>query len=494
MSKESATKAPRHVGIVGAGLTGSLTAALLAKLGFQVTVFEKRERTESTAAPQSNTLSSAASDVTSPVHGNATSPTKRSINLALSYRGLSALRAVDVALEEAVLADAIAMPGRVIHSIDHSSKFQPYGQPGEAIYSVGRQALNEHLYRHLLGCPLVTVHFNTAVLGVDHKTGTCIVKEGEQPEATVQFDLVVGADGAYSKVRDYLLQSHRVNFTRTFVKHGYKELNIPPTTVNNEPAFALEPHNGLHIWPRGEFMMVALPNPDKSFTATLFAPHTGLHGFDSLHDAASEEGKEKILSYFREYFPDALAHMPAVVEDFGRNPVGTLVTVRVDPWALGKVLLIGDAAHAVVPFYGQGANAGFQDGFLLYELIQERLEEGLNGLEDIDLSKCARSFAASRQPAAYALADLCLEHYEDMASNTNSNLYLAYKRIEQGIQKLLPGMFTPLYSMVAFSDVPYHLAIQRAQRQEMVIQTAGLAAFTGSVAAVAWLLYKRWLK
>lgn len=378
MSKESATKAPRHVGIVGAGLTGSLTAALLAKLGFQVTVFEKRERSESTTQ-QSNTLSSAANDLTSPVHGNATSPTKRSINLALSYRGLSALRAVDVALEEAVLADAIAMPGRVIHSIDHSSKFQPYGQPGEAIYSVSRQALNEHLHRHLLGCALVTVNFNTAVLGVDHKTGACIVKEGDLPETTVQFDLVVGADGAYSKVRDYLLQSHRVNFTRTYVKHGYKELNIPPAMVNNELTFALEPHNGLHIWPRGEFMMVALPNPDKSFTATLFAPHTGPHGFDSLHDAASEEGKDKILSYFREYFPDALVHMPSVVEDFARNPVGTLVTVRVDPWALGKVLLIGDAAHAVVPFYGQGANAGFQDGFLLYELIRERLQ-GRDGI------------------------------------------------------------------------------------------------------------------
>ncbi|RYG61929.1 FAD-dependent monooxygenase, partial [archaeon] len=298
MSGNHPDKDRKKIAIVGAGLAGSMAAALLAKLDFDITIFEKRPDHHSVPKP-SNTSSSAATSATSSVHGNATNSLKRSINLALSYRGICALKELDQAILDQVLSDAVPMPGRVIHSKDGSQLFQRYGLPGQQLYSVSRFNLNEALLEHLRRYRNVRVHFSSQVQQIEHMAGRVSVRHysnGDDAEGAGAFeqrdycfDLIVGADGAYSKVRESLLSSQRVNFSRNYVRHGYKELNIPPRMdAGGNPQYALEPHEGLHIWPRGDFMLIALPNPDRSFTATLFAPFAGENGFDQ--HAQNKEG------------------------------------------------------------------------------------------------------------------------------------------------------------------------------------------------------------
>lgn len=525
MSGSHTDKERKRIAIVGAGLAGAMAAALLAKLDFDITIFEKRPDHHAVPKP-SNTSSSAATSATSSVHGNATNSLKRSINLALSYRGICALKELDDSILSQVLSDAVPMPGRVIHSRDGSQLFQRYGQPGQQLYSVSRFNLNEALLEHLRRYRNVRVYFSSQVQVIEHMTGRISVRHygDESDEVAYEqkdycFDLIIGADGAYSKVRESLLSSQRVNFSRSYVRHGYKELNIPPSVdVEGNLQYALQPHEGLHIWPRGDFMMIALPNPDKSFTATLFAPFAGENGFDQHAQGGSgAEGDAAILRYFQTHFPDVLVHMPTLTRDFRTNPVGSLVTMRVDPWAAGRTLLIGDAAHAVVPFYGQGMNAAFQDALMLYQQIQLRLAGahcscpprsplpnpysfpvltlGGSDVSNVDLVQASRTFAALRQPAAYALADLCLEHYHDMARNTQSLTYHLYKHAEQLAQRIVPWAFTPLYSLIAFSDTPYHLAQQQAQKQETAVSLAclglGLGLLAGAVGGAAFLYHKK---
>lgn len=470
--------------ICGAGLAGTMAAALLAQRGFEVDVYEKR--------PAPDLDQEGKADV-------AQSALKRSINLALSQRGMEALAAVG--LLDKAMESAIRMPCRVIHQEGSSMAIkQPYGKPHEAIHSVSRQLLNTLLLQKARSSSSVRFHFGHSLVSAN-RDGTCVFRrdgDGDSSSSGQQlvegrFDLVIGADGAYSAVRESMLKQARVSFSRTYIAHGYKELCIPAKVgADGHPCFALADHEGLHIWPRGAFMLIALPNPDCSFTATLFAPYFGPDGFNSLDETNAKE----VEAYFRRRFPDVVPLIPDVFKEFRDNPVGSLVTVRVDPWNVGSLLLLGDAAHAVVPFFGQGMNAAFEDCLMLDEFLGSRLEAFSAPSSALDeraqrvaaLKAAAKQLAEERRPAANALADLCIEHYADMAANTASTWYLAQKRVEAALHWLFPASFVPLYTMVAFRRIPYHEAVARHERQERVARTvlsASALALAAGV-AVAW--------
>lgn len=452
-SKKASTQEPQHVAVVGAGLAGTMTAALLCKLGFKISVFEKR--------------SDEVEEKFNSEFGTATSATKRSINLALSYRGIKALG--ELGLVEKVLENAIRMPCRVIHNRDGSIKTQAYGKGDETLWSVGRGTLNNILKDYLLevanrtNSKRVSMHFDYH-LHEATSAGHCTFHDHSGNHLLSQsYDLVIGADGAFSAVRDNLLKSGRINFSRQYVRHGYKELTIPAVfDANGKMTWALSNHEGLHIWPRGNFMLIALPNPDFTFTVTLFAPQTGEDSFESINKNDASE----ILRHFNNNFPDIVPLLTNLVQEYRENPVGSLQTLKVDPWNHGKLMVVGDAAHAIVPFYGQGMNAAFQDGYMLYQVISEYLTDN-NSLSTVDLAKCAKEFSKIRQPATNALADLCLEHYHDMASNTASSLYLLHKKVEGFLHHFFPTLFIPEYTMIAFMDLPYHDAVERAHRQNV---------------------------
>jgi kynurenine 3-monooxygenase len=441
-----------------------MTAVLLGKLGYKVTVFEKRNDFSDSGSISSE-------------FGASTSAVKRSINLALSYRGMAAL--AEVGLLDDAMKDAIRMPGRVIHSKDGGVVKQAYGKADEAIWSVGRQTLNLMLLRKAASAgPNVQFHFGRSLSSVDAVTGSCVFESTSTGSLeNYTFDLIIGSDGAFSAVREQMLRQGRVSFSRSYIAHGYKELTIPPVQSpgSSQPEYALKDFEGLHIWPRGQFMLIALPNPDKSFTATLFAPWRGEDGFDSVD---ANDG-QAVVSHFKRHFPDVLPLMPDLAEDYRQNPVGSLQTVRTDPWQLGRVVLLGDAAHAIVPFFGQGMNAAFQDALMLYQIIKKRQEDAAAAdtaksssssvVDLVDLVDAAAEFARIRTPAANSLADLSLDHYHDMASNTASTFYLLQKKVEAGLHFLFPKLFLPMYSMVAFSDVPYHEAVARSRRQDDAI-------------------------
>lgn len=433
--------------------------ALFSKLdGFDIDIFEKRSQFKSCENIHG-------------AFGASVSAQKRSINLALSHRGMVALDACGILHD--VMKEIIRMPRRVIHGRDGKIVYQPYGRPDEAIWSIGRQYLNEKLLTLVENLPNVNIRFNHVLLDAT-KDGRCtFVDNRNNTEIIYQFDIIIGADGAYSATRESILRTSRTNFSRKYVEHGYKELTIPPkvaTETGGDVSYALPDHEGLHIWPRGRFMLIALPNPDKSFTATLFAPFHGEDGFDSL-DSSNAEAVE---NYFRRHFPDVMPVIESTLcHDFRENPVGSLVTMRVRPWNLGKIVLIGDAAHAVVPFFGQGMNAAFEDAFILYNLFKNSLDG-----QPINIENILDEFSKRRQPATDALADLCIEHYDDMAKNTNSAIYLLRSRFNALLRAVFPRYFIPLYSMVAFTSIPYDEAVQRADAQDTYLNALFLTGAT----------------
>lgn len=456
MSEERPTK----IAVIGAGLAGSMVAVLMARLNYQVEMFEKR------ADPRV----SVKENDTDTEFGRSTNAAKRSINLALSKRGQDALE--EVGCLDTIMKNAIKMPGRVIHQLgsERSKDLvvkQAYGTPDQAIWSVSREGINMKMLDQAVNeSPNVSVFFSHSLLNASTQTGRCVFyNEIAKVEVTKDFDLIIGADGAYSALRDNMLRQGRIDFSRKFIAHGYKELCIPPSYDQfGEASYALDDHQGLHIWPRGDFMMIALPNPDYSFTATLFAPYQGEDGFDSI-DANDDKS---VNDYFNKHFPDLVPLIPNLHDEFKNNPVGSLVSVNVGNWRKGKCLLIGDAAHAVVPFYGQGMNAAFEDGHILYNILKDlrskKREEDRTSPEV--LLAGAEIFAIERKPAGYALADLCLEHYHDMASNTASNLYLFRKKVEAVLHYLFPSSFVPIYTLVAFTTTPYHHIISLQKRYD----------------------------
>jgi kynurenine 3-monooxygenase len=378
------------------------------------------------------------------------------------------------------MSRAVAMPARAIHGVNAGSDVvtQAYGLPGQAIYSVSRSHINCALLDACSENPLIRLEFGSSLHSLS-AAGELTVSQGRDGDVTKSRPLlVIGADGAFSAVRAALLRNSRIDFAQKFIRHAYKELSLP-CTKNGD--YALPSPNALHIWPRGDFMLIALPNSDHSFTCTLFAPW---ETFDSL-DAAVDD-HSGIRAFLTTHFPDAAQLIPTPEAQWKENPASALIEIRVSPWASGtspRVLIIGDAAHATVPFYGQGMNAALEDTLCFGEAI-----DAANG----DITTAAASFAASRGPAGTALCDLSMANYDEMAHKTASFWFRARASLERTLHSIAPKFWIPLYSMVAFSRIPYHDAVRRAKRQDMILDlclgvtTIGVIGLT---AATVWRTY-----
>lgn len=415
----------RAVTILGAGLVGSVLAVLLRKRGYEVTVYERRPdmRTEAIGAG-------------------------RSINLAMSNRGWKALELAG--LREDIEAIAIPMPGRFLHQEDGSSAFQAYGKNGEAIYSVSRGELNKKLME-LAEQHGAKILFNHRCSRVDIARNTIYIQDDQGKEEPVICDLLFGADGAFSSLRTAMSFTDRTNFSQYYIEAGYKELNIP---AGPDGSWLIE-KNALHIWPRHNYMMIALPNIDGSFTCTLFFPFEGAPSFSSL------KTEEEVRRFFEKEFPDAVSLMPTLVHDFMNNPVSSLITTKIFPWRHeDKSCLIGDAAHAIVPFYGQGMNAGFEDCTVLEGLMEEHGE---------DWSRILSLFEGQRKPNADAVADLALNNFIEMRDKVADPVFLERKKIEKDLGLRYKGRFNAVYEMVSFSHTPYAYAWHCIQAQDILL-------------------------
>lgn len=414
--------------IVGAGLAGTLLAGILGKAGYRVDLYEKRPDPRIVEPPPG-----------------------RSINLALSLRGLHALR--EVGLAEEALRNAIPLRGRMMHARDGTLSFQPYGKDdSESINSISRAGLNLLLVNAAARYPGVRLFFRQRCTGIDLQTAAIdVLDESSGQTRHVPCNVVIGADGAYSTVRYKMQTLERFNYQQDYLNYGYKELTMPPQTGGGH---RMEKH-ALHIWPRQSFMMIALPNLDGSFTCTLFWPYQGPSSFAAL--AAESD----VRRFFNEQFPDALALMPQLVEQYQKNPLGPLLTVRCAPWhAGGKIVLLGDAAHAVVPFLGQGMNAAFEDCTVLAECL---------AAHPGDCMAAFSAFEVRRKVNTDTLADLALWNFVEMRDHVGSPLFLLHKRVENFLHRLLPRLYLPLYTMIQFSRIPYSQARQRARRQDGIV-------------------------
>ena len=421
--------AQKEVTIIGAGLVGSLLSIYLAKRGHKVSVYERLPdmRKEKIAAG-------------------------RSINLALSDRGIKALE--EVGIMDEIKKIAIPMHGRFMHNIDGSTAYQPYGAEGQFINSVSRADLNKKLM-DLAVSHGVQIFFDQRLDHANWKTKQLVFQDTVNLTAsTLSFQLLFGADGAFSAARlTHHLQHDRFQYQQYYIDYGYKELHIPPG-ANGE--FLIE-KNALHIWPRGNYMLIALPNMDGSFTCTLFFPFEGEPSFASLTK------KESVQSFFEKTFADALPLMPTLLEDFFNNATSSLVTVKCYPWIRADhFALIGDAAHAIVPFFGQGMNCGFEDCSVL---------DGLIGEYGDDWNSILSSFQQLRKPDADAIAELALNNFVEMRDKVADPRFLLQKKIEAAFSKNHPDKWIPAYAQVTFSPhIRYSEALQKSSRQEAIMQ------------------------
>ncbi|MCB0612145.1 MAG: FAD-dependent monooxygenase [Phaeodactylibacter sp.] len=415
----------KHAIIVGAGLVGSLWAVLLAKRGYAVDVYELREDPRQAGF----------------IGG-------RSINLAMSTRGWRALQKAGI--ENKIREVAIPMRGRMMHSEAGELTFQPYGKEGQAIYSVSRGGLNIELIQIADQYKGLRFHFAQKCLGVDLRANTVHFEHtGTGERRSVQAPLIFGTDGAFSAVRRSMMKLPRFNYSQQYLEYGYKELHIPPLP---DGSHAID-ENALHIWPRGQFMMIALPNIDGSFTGTLFLPFEGeANSFQQL------QTDEQILDFFRQHFSDSIPLIPGLLEDFRHNPTAGLATIRCLPWCYeDKVLLIGDASHAIVPFYGQGMNSGFEDCSILDELMETHQD---------NWSHIIKAFNQDRPKDANAVADLALRNFVEMRDRVADPRFLLRKEIEAHLNEKYPEDFLPLYSQVTFSHIPYSHALAEGLAQD----------------------------
>lgn len=413
--------------IIGAGLVGSLHAVYLAKRGVQVELYERRPDMRSTNISAG-----------------------RSINMAISHRGLKAVERVG--LKQKVLDMVIPMPGRMIHDLEGKTNFQPYGKEGQQINSISRGGLNALLMTEAENAG-VKIHFNQRCVGLNLDEGKAVFQNQiTQEETTVFAKQIYGTDGAFSEVRHHLMRTERFNYAQDFLPHGYKELSIPPAA---DGRFRLD-ENALHIWPRGGFMLIALPNLDGSFTVTLFLSYEGAPAFEKL------KTPQDVTAFFEQQFPDAVPHMPTLVDDFFTNPTSSLVTVRCFPWSYkDKVLIFGDASHAIVPFYGQGMVSGFEDCYVFDQLADTLWH---------DKEKLFKQFEKSRKPDAEAIADLALRNFIEMRDSVANPRFLLRKKIEKAINERFPQKWIPLYSMVTFSDMRYSEALEIGQEQDKIME------------------------
>ncbi len=413
--------------LIGAGLAGSLLSIYLARRGFKVEIFERRPDMRATEIGAG-----------------------RSINLALSARGLHALE--KVGLKGRIMQIAIPMKGRMLHSLTGELNLVPYGRKeSEVINSVSRAELNMQLM-NAAEQQGVEFHFKQKCTGIDFESRELKLRdEITHQDSIKQTEIVIGTDGSASAIRTEMAKTLDGTFTKDDLEHGYKELTIPAAA---DGRFLLE-KNALHIWPRRSYMLIALPNLDGSFTCTLFFPMKGDPSFESL------KTEKAVLAFFEQQFPDAVALMPTLVEDFFTNPTGALATIRCQPWHVkDKACLLGDAAHAIVPFFGQGINCGFEDCVVLDECIEK-----YRG----DWQKIFQEFCGVRKVNTDAIADLSLANYLEMRDNVAGPKFLLRKQVEFALEKKYPEKFIPKYSMVSFHRIPYSVALEKGKIQEKIL-------------------------
>jgi len=432
--------------LIGSGLAGGLLAAYLGRRGHDVDLYERR------ADPREGNL----------VGG-------RSINLAISTRGIHALEQIGIADE--ALKHAIPMRGRMIHNRTGALHFSPYDvDPKNCINSIGRGALNTTVIEAAQRYPNVRVRFNHKCTDVDLESAVAHLETVNGP-VTAQGDAIIGVDGAFSAVRKSMqIKINNFHYDESYLAHGYKEVTIPP---GPDGSWRME-KNALHIWPRKSFMMIALPNPDGSFTCTLFWEFEGPRSF------AAAKTDDDVRRFFNEEFQDAVPLMPTLLEDFRNNPTGSLVTVRCAPWFYrDKVCLVGDAAHAVVPFYGQGMNAAFEDCVVLDESLETFSDNPERAFAD---------YFCRRKQNADALADLAIGNFVEMRDKTASKTFRAKKKLDHALEAALPGIYLPLYTMVTFTRIPYARAAKRAHVQDRIVQAALIGFLVLVIVALAALL------
>lgn len=413
------------IAIIGGGLSGSLLAICLAKRGAQVELYERRGDIRKGQAAAG-----------------------RSINLALSTRGIEALKRVGLA--EQVLNDAIPMNGRMMHSVDGQLTYQAYGKEGQYINSVSRSLLNIKLLELADEFDNVKILFKQKCVDVDLNKNTAVMEDENGVQTNITADILFGSDGSFSAVRNEMQKTSRFTYSQTYENYGYKELEIVP---GPDSSFQAEEH-ALHIWPRGEFMMIALPNPGGNFTCTLFLPYEGERSFEKL------QTPQEIEAFFKQYFADALPMMPNYVEDFMSNPTGSLVTIRCNPWVNKKFALIGDAAHAVIPFYGQGMNCSFEDVKELDEIIEAHYPNW----DDI-----FKNYQDARIKNANAIADLACKNFVEMRDLVGRPEFMRFKKIDNDLCAHYPEMYKSQYELVSFSKTSYKYAQDMGYKNEALI-------------------------
>jgi len=417
---------PQTVTLIGAGLNGPLLGLELAKRGFRVDIYERR--------PDMRRVQIAAG---------------RSINLAISTRGIHALK--QAGLWETMHKIVIPMKGRMMHSASSELTFQRYGKDdSEVINSISRAELNIALM-NAAEAQGVKIHFQERCTGVNFKTGALRLRNEETGnEGTVECDVVIGCDGSASAIRGQMLRRSRFNFSQHYLNYGYKELTIPA----REGKHVLE-INALHIWPRGNYMLIALPNIDGTFACILFLPFEGTDSFERLTTP------DTMNDFFREHFPDTVPLMPDLAANFFANPTGAMVTIKCSPWHVGgKALLLGDAAHAIVPFFGQGINCGFEDCTVLLELLDRY---------GADWERVFSEFETARKENTDAIADMAVENFVEMRDRVADPRFLLRKKVELALETRFPNRFVPKYAMVTFHRVPYVVALRRGQIQDKML-------------------------
>jgi len=415
------------VTLIGAGLNGPLLALGLVKRGFNVEIYERR--------PDMRRVRMSAG---------------RSINLALSTRGIHAL--TQAGLWQGMQNIIIPMKGRMMHSPSSELTFQPYGKDeSEVINSISRAELNIALM-NAAEAQGVKIHFDRRCTEIDLRTGAVQMRdEHTGSQRTVEGGVVLGCDGSASAIRNAMLKLNRFNFSQQYLDYGYKELTIPAGSGRKH---VLETH-ALHIWPRGNFMLIALPNIDGTFACILFLPFEGNDSFAQLNTPAA------VTQFFQARFPDAVPLMPDLADNFFANPTGSMVTVKCSPWHVeGRALLLGDAAHAIVPFFGQGINCGFEDCTILMELMDRH---------GADWERVFREFEKARKVNTDAIADLAVENFIEMRDRVADPHFLFRKKVELALETKYPGLFVPKYAMVTFHRIPYATALKRGRIQEAIL-------------------------
>lgn len=426
MSEQQASK---NALVIGSGLVGSLWAVYLSRAGYKVEVYERRSdmRLQRMSAG-------------------------KSINLAMSFRGWKALEEVGIA--EQIRQIAIPMYGRELHHPDGATKYQPYGNHEQAIYSVSRGDINATLMSIAEKNNGVHIHFNQECINMDLKGGKASFRHTQTGTITeASADVIFATDGAFSAARYHGMQRlDRFTYSQTYIPDGYREILLP---ANPDGTHKLSP-NALHIWPRGRFMLIALPNFDGSYTCTLFMPFE-----DHEHCFNNLDSREKVTAFFREVFPDFYNMMPEVADHWEEHPLSSLAIIRCFPWTHGKLALMGDAAHATVPFFGQGMNCGFEDCSVMWQLMQEYKE---------NWPLIFKEYERLRKPNGDAVQDLSLQNYIVMRDKVADPEFLLLQKIERRINYLYPNRYFPLYSMVSFTDIEYITALTKGNAQEAMIK------------------------